>query len=271
MHNCSSACSLDLVSPPPWTGIGVYAGRLLDIIACTTSFGQSEKQQQKVETSSSSSSVGTKIPSAGITTEPQGENQLEASSKLSASNEEEEFIISNNNSSSSSRKGILNSKNEAIAAMAAAKEATEKGDITGMCSPSSKLGQFYEFLSFSHLIPPLQFVRWSLKQSVVVVDHNKQQECDFFVLDVRLCNGKLVTVTAGEKGFYSCSSKQLIHCHSLVLLLKRLSKAFANAYSNVMKAITERNKVVEQPCSFCNTLPPPPPRSVKLLASSCSC
>ncbi len=132
-----------------------HVRRLLDIIACTTSFGQSEKQQ-KVETSSSSSSVGTKIPSAGIITELQGENQLEASSKLSASNEEEEFIISNNNSSSSSRKGILNSKDEAIAAMAAAKEATEKGDITGMCSPSSKLGQFYEFLSFSHLIPPFQ-------------------------------------------------------------------------------------------------------------------
>ncbi|CAK9230200.1 unnamed protein product [Sphagnum troendelagicum] len=97
----------------------------------------SEKQQQKVETSSSS--VGTKIPSAGITTELQAENQLEASSKLSASNVEEELIISNNNSSSS-RKGILNTKNEAIAAMVAAKEATEKGDITGMCSPSSKLG-----------------------------------------------------------------------------------------------------------------------------------
>jgi hypothetical protein len=121
-----------------------HVRRLLDIIACTTSFGQSEKQQQKVETSSSSSSssVRTKIPSAGITTELQGENQLEASSKLSASNVEEELIISNNNSSSSSssRKGILNTKNEAIAAMAAAKEAKEKGDITGMCSPSSKLG-----------------------------------------------------------------------------------------------------------------------------------
>jgi hypothetical protein len=118
-----------------------HVRRLLDIIACTTSFGQSEKQQQKVETSSSSSSssVHTKIPSAGITTELQGENQLEASSKLSASNVEEELIISNNNSSSS-RKGILNTKNEAIAAMAAAKEAKEKGDITGMCSPSSKLG-----------------------------------------------------------------------------------------------------------------------------------
>jgi hypothetical protein len=181
--------------------------------------------------SSSSSSVGIKIPSAGITTKLQGENQLETSSKLSASNEEEEFIISNNNSSSS-RKGILNSKNEAITAMAATKEATEKGDITGMCSPSSKLGQFYKFLSFSHLIllfqcelqtnphthPPHTrthtqeldpelcvylwdslslpsivlcivwfwpaVVRWSLKQSVVV-DHNKHQECDFFVLDVR--------------------------------------------------------------------------------------
>jgi hypothetical protein len=32
-----------------------------------------------------------------------------------------------------------------------------------------------------------------------------------------------------------------------------------------MKAFTERNKVVEQPCSFCNALPPPPPHAMKLL------
>jgi hypothetical protein len=40
-------------------------------------------------------------------------------------------------------------------AMTAAKEATQKADMTGMCLPS-KLGLFYKFLSFSHLTPPLQ-------------------------------------------------------------------------------------------------------------------
>jgi len=52
-------------------------------------------------------------------------------------------------------RGVFKGKPEAAAAMAAAKEATEKGDMTGMCPPS-KLGQFYEFLSFSHLTPPIQ-------------------------------------------------------------------------------------------------------------------
>jgi molybdenum cofactor biosynthesis enzyme len=54
-----------------------------------------------------------------------------------------------------SEKRVFKGKPEAAAAIAAAKEATEKGDMTGMCPPS-KLGQFYEFLSFSHLTPPLQ-------------------------------------------------------------------------------------------------------------------
>jgi protein TIF31 len=49
-------------------------------------------------------------------------------------------------------RGVFKGKPE----VAAAKEATEKGDMTGMCPPS-KLGQFYEFLSFSHLTPPIQF------------------------------------------------------------------------------------------------------------------
>jgi hypothetical protein len=44
---------------------------------------------------------------------------------------------------------------------------------------------------------------------------------------VKLCNGKLITITACEKGFYS-SSRPSIHSHSLVTLLSRLSKAFAD-------------------------------------------
>ncbi len=47
------------------------------------------------------------------------------------------------------------------------------------------------------------------------------------ILQVRLCNGKLMSVTACEKGFYSCSKQLKLHDHSLVVLLCRLSKSFA--------------------------------------------
>ena len=44
---------------------------------------------------------------------------------------------------------------------------------------------------------------------------------------VKLCNGKLVTVEARKKGFYSVG-KQRVLCHDLVGLLRRLSRAFDN-------------------------------------------
>lgn len=55
----------------------------------------------------------------------------------------------------------------------------------------------------------------------------KIRVCFHFWLQVKLCNGKLVTITACEKGFYS-SSRPSIHSHSLVTLLSRLSKSFAD-------------------------------------------
>lgn len=79
-------------------------------------------------------------------------------------------------------KSSVISKPEAVAAMAAAKEATEKGDMTGMCPPS-KLGQFYEFFSFANLTPPIQCECSSLLPSLVWtsckrihVDHGWFQE-----------------------------------------------------------------------------------------------
>lgn len=44
---------------------------------------------------------------------------------------------------------------------------------------------------------------------------------------VKLCNGKLVFVEACRKGFCSVG-KQRILCHSLVDLLRQLSRAFDN-------------------------------------------
>lgn len=49
---------------------------------------------------------------------------------------------------------------------------------------------------------------------------------NFLVLDVRLCNGKLVTIAVNERGFSSCTKHHLRE-HSLVALLRSLSKAFA--------------------------------------------
>jgi hypothetical protein len=61
---------------------------------------------------------------------------------------------SESRTTSSKVKASLADKPEAAAAMAAAKEATERGDMTGMCPPS-RLGLFYEFFSLSHLTPPI--------------------------------------------------------------------------------------------------------------------
>ncbi|CAK9197344.1 unnamed protein product [Sphagnum troendelagicum] len=209
-----------------------HVRRLLDIVACTTFFGPSGKQLEQLEQPvSSSSSELTRSPSSQA-----------ISSEVAKSG-----VVTK---ATTTERGVFKGKPEAAAAMAAAKEATEKGDMTGMCPPS-KLGQFYEFLSFSHLTPPIQFLRCSQKQS-------PKQEGDLFTFVVKLCNGKLITITACEKGFYS-SSRPSIHSHSLVTLLSRLSKAFADAYDELMKGFSERNKFGNLPYGFrANTWVVPP-------------
>ncbi|KAF4384572.1 hypothetical protein F8388_003879 [Cannabis sativa] len=76
--------------------------------------------------------------------------------------------------------------------------------------------------------------------------------------DVKLCNGKVVHVEACRKGFYSVG-KQRILCHNLVDLLRQLSRAFDNAYEDLMKAFSERNKFGNLPYGFrANTWLVPP-------------
>jgi protein TIF31 len=160
-----------------------HVRRLLDIVACTTFFGPSGKQPV-----SSSSSELTRSPSSQAISS--GEDRPQSSS--AAGVQEEEVMIRDSDDAAgavirrrrrrssdggetkktttitpevvksgvvtkaaTTERGVFKGKPEAAAAMAAAKEATEKGDMTGMCPPS-KLGQFYEFLSFSHLTPPIQ-------------------------------------------------------------------------------------------------------------------
>ena len=51
-------------------------------------------------------------------------------------------------------------------------------------------------------------------------------------IQVKLCNGKLLTIIAGKKGFYNVG-KQLVRSSNLVNLLQKLSKAFSNVSSPI--------------------------------------
>ncbi|KAL0700477.1 hypothetical protein Bca4012_056599 [Brassica carinata] len=108
-----------------------------------------------------------------------------------------------------------------------------------------KLGSFYEFFSLAHLTPPLQYIRLVAKretEDIAAEDH-------LLSIDVKLCNGKLVHVEGCRKGFYSIG-KQRIISHNLVDLLRQISRAFDNAYSDLLKAFSERNKFGNLPYGF---------------------
>ncbi|KAL8042966.1 hypothetical protein ABFX02_09G087500 [Erythranthe guttata] len=110
--------------------------------------------------------------------------------------------------------------------------------------PIPKLSDFYEFFSFSHLSPPILH----LKRVESKVGET-QRDGDFFEMQIKICNGKLIQVMASEKGFYSLG-KQFLRSHSLVDLLQQQSQAFANAYASLMKAFVEHNKFGNLPYGF---------------------
>ncbi|XP_078429135.1 tetratricopeptide repeat (TPR)-like superfamily protein isoform X2 [Wolffia australiana] len=140
--------------------------------------------------------------------------------------------------------------NEASAAAVAAAEI--EAEMSGACP---KLGSFYEFFSLSNLVPPLQFIRRSAK---LVRQDERPAEDHLFYIEVKLCNGKLLTVEARKKGFYSVGKQRML-CHDLVGLLRRLSRAFDHAYEDLMKAFSERNKFGNLPYGFrANTWLVPP-------------
>lgn len=119
--------------------------------------------------------------------------------------------------------------------------------------PPPKLGQFYEFFSFSHLSPPLHYIRRSTRPFV-----DDKTEDDFFQIDVRVCSGKPVTIVASKAGFYPAGKRALIS-HSLVGLLQQTSRAFDGAYKALMKAFVEHNKFGNLPYGFrSNTWVVPP-------------
>ncbi|KAM3244561.1 hypothetical protein ACQJBY_056090 [Aegilops geniculata] len=119
--------------------------------------------------------------------------------------------------------------------------------------PPPKLGEFYDFFSFSHLSPPIQYIRRSARPFV-----DDKREEDFFQIDVRVCNGKPVTIVASRAGFYPSGKRALIN-HSLVGLLQQTNRGFEAAYKALMKAFVEHNKFGNLPYGFrSNTWVVPP-------------
>ncbi|XP_062226922.1 protein REDUCED CHLOROPLAST COVERAGE 3-like [Phragmites australis] len=108
--------------------------------------------------------------------------------------------------------------------------------------PPPKLGEFYDFFSFAHLTPPVHFIR--RKEA-----NGASQEGDYFEIEVKVCNGKLLHVVASVKGFYLVGKPHTVS-RSLVDLLQQLSNAFANAYEALMKAFVDHNKFGNVPYGF---------------------
>ncbi|GMH03620.1 hypothetical protein Nepgr_005459 [Nepenthes gracilis] len=118
--------------------------------------------------------------------------------------------------------------------------------------PTPKLSEFYDFFSFSHLLPPILSVKRCQRK---VED---KRDCVYFELQIKICNGKSIQVAASDKGFYTVG-KPLLQFHSLVDLLHQFSQAFTNAYDTLMKAFVEHNKFGNLPYGFranCWLVPP---------------
>lgn len=66
------------------------------------------------------------------------------------------------------------------------------------------------------------------------------------LLQIKICNGKVIPVVASTKGFYA-TGKQFLQSHSLVDLLQQLSQAFANVSISLNEILFHTAVVVEKP------------------------
>ncbi|KAJ4728119.1 Tetratricopeptide repeat (TPR)-like superfamily protein [Melia azedarach] len=192
-----------------------HVRRVLDIVACTTSFGPSAATKD-----GSKSDTGKNEPDSKGAKKTAAKNDKDKQSPLEPAPQSK------------------NSKSPASNDVAVDGD----GEMSHSCP---KLGSFYEFFSLAHLTPPLQFIRRAEKRQVEEVSADDH----LLSLDVKLCNGKLVNVEVCRKGFYSVGKHRIL-CHNLVDLLRQLSRAFDNAYEDLMKAFSERNKFGNLPYGF---------------------
>ncbi|KAJ1429488.1 Tetratricopeptide-like helical domain superfamily [Sesbania bispinosa] len=143
------------------------------------------------------------------------------------------------------------------------------GEISHSCP---KLESFYDFFSLSNLTAPLQYVKKASRRHVEEIS----EEDYLFSLDVKLCNGKVAHVEACRKGFTALGSSGFCVTHLVdfgkVWVTTRNSHKF-NAYDDLLKAFSERNKFGNLPYGFrANTwLVPPIAAQSPSLFSSSSC
>ncbi|KAI4325240.1 hypothetical protein MLD38_030655 [Melastoma candidum] len=181
-----------------------HVRRLLDIVACTTRFSKNRNSSGVTKSSPRS-------PDGGV--------------KSSKS-----LLLQQGNGGSSESPSVVSAISPSL-------------DMAAI-HPTPKLSEFYDFLSFSHLSPPIL----SLKRCENAGDEGKR-DGEHFRIQVKICNGKLINVVASLKGFYA-DGKVVQQSHSLVDLLQQLSRAFANAYQSLMNAFVDHNKFGNLPYGF---------------------
>ncbi|CAA3013036.1 TSS [Olea europaea subsp. europaea] len=212
-----------------------HVRKLLDIVACTTSFGPSVNK----DSSSSKGDAGKNARDAQDTKSSKKSNKsphANAKDKLSPSPPPTPSSPTPQQTSQDSSSETAPAKDGSSAA------ADGEGEMSDTCP---NISSFYEFFSLSHLMPPLQFIKRAVRQSddgFLAADH-------LFSLEVKVCNGKLIPVEACRKGFYTIGKHKTLY-HNLVDLLRQLSRAFENAYNDLMKAFSERNKFGNLPYGF---------------------
>ncbi|CAM0905756.1 unnamed protein product [Alopecurus aequalis] len=208
-----------------------HVQRLLDIVACTASFGPQPQPPP-----------------------PPSPKDADATKEFSNSSSKPAAAGSPGGRRTGSPPPLpkeLAAKDAEVAAKEAAASAELEAEMSGACP---RLGAFYEFFSLANLTPPLHFIKR------VTQPRQEEQRSDdhLFFLEAKLCNGKFVIVEARRKGFFSFG-KQRVLCHNLVDLLRHLSRAFDNAYKDLMKAFLERNKFGNFPYGYrANTWLVPP-------------
>ncbi|KAF5469410.1 hypothetical protein F2P56_013488 [Juglans regia] len=228
-------CHLSIVEEDYTEDLAIaHVRRLLDIVACTTAFG--------------SPSSSPKPPVRAQSKEP-GTAESEPSQSQSPDNVGDVPIPK----PTEKKSGPAPQVGSQVPSKCIP-EGTDKSDVAAVSMyPPPRLGQFYDFFSFSDLTPPVHYIRRSTRPFL-----EDKTEDDFFQIDVRVCSGKPTTIVASRKGFYP-TGKRLLLSHSLVGLLQQISRAFDAAYRGLMKAFTEHNKFGNLPYGFrANTWVVPP-------------
>ncbi|KAJ8773911.1 hypothetical protein K2173_009342 [Erythroxylum novogranatense] len=189
-----------------------HVRRLLDIVACTTRFSNRQSTSPSIRKSNPNVKPQPNSPATSVSNGPRT-----PSSPTTA--------------------------NDGVAPLPTASGSSESLDMVAI-HQTPKLSEFYDFFSFSHLTPPIVYLRRCDPK-----DGQPRREGEYFEIQIKICNGKQINVAASVKGFYAVG-KQFSQSHSLVDLLQNLSRAFANAYDLLMKAFAERNKFGNLPYGF---------------------